>query len=98
MTDLAKGVVADARAAGLRTVGLTGSSGKTSTKDLLGQVLAADAPTISPKGSFNNEIGVPLTALRVNADTRYLVSELGARGGGHIAWLCGMCPPTSGWC
>ena len=96
MTDLAQGVVADARAAGLRTVGLTGSSGKTSTKDLLGQVLAADAPTISPKGSFNNEIGVPLTALRVNADTRYLVSELGARGGGHIAWLCGIVPPDVG--
>ncbi len=96
LTDLARGVVAEARTGGLRTVGVTGSSGKTSTKDLLGQVLSAHAPTISPKGSFNNEIGVPLTALRVNADTRFLVSELGARGGGHIAWLCRIVPPDVG--
>ena len=96
LTDLARGVVAEARADGLRTVAVTGSSGKTSTKDLLGQVLAAHAPTISPKGSFNNEIGVPLTALRVGADTRYLVSEMGARGGGHIAWLCRIVPPDVG--
>jgi UDP-N-acetylmuramoyl-tripeptide--D-alanyl-D-alanine ligase len=96
LTGLATGVIAEAKADGLRCVGITGSSGKTSTKDLLGQVLAAHGPTISPKGSFNNEIGVPLTALRVNADTRYLVSELGARGGGHIAWLCRIVPPDVG--
>ena len=96
LTDLARGVVAEAKVEGLRCVAVTGSSGKTSTKDLLGQVLAAHAPTVSPQGSFNNEIGVPLTALRVNADTRYLVSEMGARGGGHIAWLCGIVPPDVG--
>ena len=96
LTDLARGVIAEAKADGLCCIGLTGSSGKTSTKDLLGQVLAAHAPTIAPTGSFNNEIGVPLTALRVNAETRYLVSELGARGGGHIAWLCRIVPPQVG--
>ncbi len=96
LTDLARGVVARATASGLVCVGVTGSSGKTSTKDLLGQLLAAAGPTVSPEGSFNNEIGVPLTALRVDAGTRYLVSELGARGGGHIAWLCGIVPPRVG--
>ncbi|WP_415083248.1 UDP-N-acetylmuramoyl-tripeptide--D-alanyl-D-alanine ligase [Micropruina sp.] len=96
LSELARGVVAEAKASGLACVGVTGSSGKTSTKDLLGQVLAASAPTVSPRGSFNNEIGVPLTALRVGDDTRYLVSEMGARGGGHIAWLCGIVPPDVG--
>ncbi len=93
---LATGVIAQAKASGLACVGVTGSSGKTSTKDLLGQVLAASAPTISPQGSFNNEIGVPLTALRVDDGTRYLVSELGARGAGHIAALCRIVPPDVG--
>ncbi len=96
LTDLARGVVAEAKAEGLCCVAVTGSSGKTSTKDLLGQVLAAHAATVSPQGSFNNEIGVPLTALRVGAATRYLVSEMGARGRGHIAWLCGIVPPDVG--
>ena len=96
LSDLARGVVAEATAAGLRCVGLTGSSGKTSTKDLLGQVLAAAGETVSPTGSFNNEIGVPLTALRITPGTRYLVSELGARGQGHITWLCGIVPPQVG--
>ncbi|MFT4218531.1 MAG: UDP-N-acetylmuramoyl-tripeptide--D-alanyl-D-alanine ligase [Micropruina sp.] len=96
LSDLARGVVAEAKASGLACVAVTGSSGKTSTKDLLGQLLAAAGPTVSPEGSLNNEIGVPLTALRVGDDTRYLVSELGARGGGHIAWLCGIVPPDVG--
>ena len=96
LTDLARGDIAEAKQAGLRCVGVTGSSGKTTTKDLLGQVLAAHAPTISPLGSFNNEIGVPLTALRVDRSTRFLVSEMGARGVGHIAWLCAVVPPDVG--
>lgn len=96
LTDLARGDIAEAKQAGLRCVGVTGSSGKTTTKDLLGQVLAAHAPTISPLGSFNNEIGVPLTALRVDRSTRFLVSEMGARGVGHIAWLCDVVPPDVG--
>jgi len=96
LTGLARGVIAEATHSGLACIGITGSSGKTSTKDLLGQVLAAAGPTVSPQGSFNNEIGVPLTALRVNEHTRYLVSEMGARGGGHIAWLCSIVPPDVG--
>ena len=78
---------------GLRVVGITGSQGKTSTKDLLGAVLAAAGPTIAPVGNLNNELGVPLTVLRVNAQTQYLVAEMGARGIGHIAYLCGIAPP-----
>jgi UDP-N-acetylmuramoyl-tripeptide--D-alanyl-D-alanine ligase len=77
----------------LTTVALTGSSGKTSTKDLIAQVLEAAGPTVAPVGSFNNEIGVPHTACRVDARTRYLVSEMGARGRGHLTWLCGIVPP-----
>ncbi len=93
---LGTAVVADAVAGGLVTVGITGSSGKTSTKDLLAQVLATAGETVAPVGSFNNEIGVPLTATRVGRRTRYLVSEMGARGRGHIAWLCGIVPPKVG--
>lgn len=80
----------------LTVLGITGSSGKTSTKDLLAQVLELGGPTIAPEGSFNNEIGVPLTATRVDAGTRFLVSEMGARGQGHITYLCGLTPPTIG--
>lgn len=77
-------------------VGLTGSSGKTSTKDLLAQLLARLGPTVATKESFNNELGFPITALRAEADTRYLVLEMGARGKGHIAELCATTPPRIG--
>ncbi|MEU2349317.1 UDP-N-acetylmuramoyl-tripeptide--D-alanyl-D-alanine ligase [Modestobacter sp. NPDC049651] len=83
-------------AQGLTTVGITGSSGKTSTKDLLGQVLATAGPTVSPQGSFNNDIGLPLTVLTADAATRYLVLEMGARGPGHIARLCAVARPQVG--
>jgi len=96
LTTLATGLVARAIGAGLTSIGVTGSSGKTSTKDLLAQVLAAAGPTVAPAGSANNEIGVPLTACRVDASTRFLVSELGARGQGHVAWLCGIVRPSVG--
>src|SRR5205085_533953 len=82
--------------AGLLTVGITGSSGKTSTKDLLGQVLAAAGPTVSPPGSFNNDIGLPLTVLSADEGTRFLVLEMGARGPGHIARLCRVARPDVG--
>ena len=96
LASLATTLVAQARPAGLVSVGITGSSGKTSTKDLIAQVLSAAGPTVAPVGSFNNEIGVPLTATRIDADTRFLVSELGARGQGHITWLCGIVAPQVG--
>lgn len=80
----------------LTVIGITGSSGKTSTKDLLGHVLAGLGPTIAPIGSYNSEVGVPLTVCRVTRDTRYLVVEMGARGIGHIHQLTTMAPPRIG--
>jgi UDP-N-acetylmuramoyl-tripeptide--D-alanyl-D-alanine ligase len=79
--------------ASCRVVGVTGSSGKTSTKDLLAQVFEEAAPTVAPESSLNNEIGLPLTVLRVADDTRTLVLEYSARGAGHIAYLCTIAPP-----
>ncbi|MEP6815010.1 MAG: UDP-N-acetylmuramoyl-tripeptide--D-alanyl-D-alanine ligase, partial [Marmoricola sp.] len=73
---------------------LTGSQGKTGTKDLLAAVLATAGPTVATAGNFNNEIGVPLTVLRAAADTRYLLVEMGARGLGHIGYLCRIAPPS----
>ncbi|SHI38677.1 UDP-N-acetylmuramoyl-tripeptide--D-alanyl-D-alanine ligase [Tessaracoccus bendigoensis DSM 12906] len=95
---LARGVVAEARARGMLSIGITGSSGKTSTKDLMAQVFEAVGPTVAPKGSQNNEIGVPLTACRVADDTAYLVSEMGSRGVGHIAWLTSLIGLDIGVC
>ncbi|WP_433725150.1 UDP-N-acetylmuramoyl-tripeptide--D-alanyl-D-alanine ligase [Nocardia sp. CA-129566] len=83
-------------AGGLTVVGVTGSSGKTSTKDLLAAVLAPLGPVVAPPGSFNNELGHPWTALRADADTRFLVLELSARGPGHIAALARVAPPKIG--
>lgn len=77
-------------------VGLTGSQGKTSTKDLIAQLLRGQGPTVAPKGSFNNEIGHPLTALQCDEQTRFLVSEMGARHRGDIAYLSGITPPRIG--
>jgi UDP-N-acetylmuramoyl-tripeptide--D-alanyl-D-alanine ligase len=93
---LAAGVHARLAAGGLTTLGLTGSSGKTSTKDLLGQVLAVAGETVSPPGSYNNDIGLPLTVLSADEGTRYLVLEMGARGPGHIARLCEVARPGIG--
>ncbi len=84
------------RLPGMAVVGITGSSGKTSTKDLLGSVLATAGPTVAPVGSYNSEVGVPLTVCRVTSDTRYLVVEMGARGIGHVAYLARMAPPRVG--
>ncbi|MGW7516739.1 UDP-N-acetylmuramoyl-tripeptide--D-alanyl-D-alanine ligase [Streptomyces sp. NPDC054796] len=80
-------------ALGTEVVALTGSAGKTSTKDLIAQLLERIGPTVWPPGSFNNEIGLPLTALRADRNTRHLVLEMGARGIGHIRYLAGLTPP-----
>ncbi len=77
----------------LTVVGLTGSQGKTSTKDLLATVLCDAAPTVATLGSFNNELGLPLTVLRAEPATAYLVCEMGARGVGHVRELCAIAPP-----
>jgi len=75
-------------------VALTGSQGKTGTKDYLAHVLAGFGPTAATAGNHNNEIGVPLTVLKATPDTSYLVVEMGARGVGHIAYLCRVAPPA----
>ncbi len=80
----------------LTIVGLTGSSGKTTTKDLIAQLLARLGPTVAPAGTFNNELGHPYTALRADGATRFLVLEMGARGIGHIRHLCEVAPPRIG--
>ena len=72
---------------------MTGSQGKTGTKDYLAHLLAEAGPTVATRGNFNNELGVPLTVLRATEETHYLVVEMGARGIGHIAELCAIAPP-----
>ncbi|MDU0349146.1 UDP-N-acetylmuramoyl-tripeptide--D-alanyl-D-alanine ligase [Actinomyces sp. MRS3W] len=95
---LARGHLADLRqraaqrGTALTVVAVTGSVGKTTTKDLVRQLLAAQAPTVAPVASFNNEIGLPLTVLQTDADTRYLVLEMGASAPGHIAYLTDIAP------
>jgi UDP-N-acetylmuramoyl-tripeptide--D-alanyl-D-alanine ligase len=74
-------------------IAVTGSQGKTSVKDMLADVLEPMGPTIAPQGSFNNDLGMPLTVLRADSETKYLVIEMGARGVGHIASLCRIAPP-----
>ena len=85
-----------ARLPEVTVVGVTGSSGKTSTKDLIAQLLARLGPTVAPPGSFNNELGHPYTVLRATEQTRYLVLEKSARGVGHIAWLTRIARPQIG--
>jgi UDP-N-acetylmuramoyl-tripeptide--D-alanyl-D-alanine ligase len=80
----------------LTVIAITGSAGKTTTKDLAAQLIETLGPTVSPRDSYNNEIGHPLTVLRVTEETRYLVSEMSARGPGHIAALCEIAPPRLG--
>ncbi|MGC0341461.1 MULTISPECIES: UDP-N-acetylmuramoyl-tripeptide--D-alanyl-D-alanine ligase [Streptomyces] len=84
------------RRLGATLVALTGSAGKTSTKDLIAQVLRSKAPTVFTPGSLNNEIGLPLTALTATEETKFLVLEMGARGIGHISYLTDLTPPKIG--
>lgn len=92
--DLARAQLEALRAGGaIDVVAVTGSVGKTTTKDLLLQVLSADAPTVAPRLSFNNEVGLPLTVLTADESTRHLVLEMGASGPGHIAYLTRIAPP-----
>lgn len=81
---------------GLRIAGVTGSAGKTSTKDLIANVLNEAGETVAPPGSFNNEIGLPYTVLRARESTEYLVAEMSARNIGHIAQLATVAPPSIG--
>ncbi|HEY3561920.1 MAG TPA: UDP-N-acetylmuramoyl-tripeptide--D-alanyl-D-alanine ligase [Kribbella sp.] len=92
--DLARLVIG--RLPGLTVIGLTGSTGKTSTKDLIGQLVRPYGETVCPEGSFNNELGHPLTALQCTESTKYLVAEMGARHTGDITYLSGITPPAVG--
>jgi UDP-N-acetylmuramoyl-tripeptide--D-alanyl-D-alanine ligase len=80
----------------LTVVGITGSSGKTTTKDMVAALLARLGATVAPAGSFNNELGLPHTVLKADAGTRFLVLEMGSRGAGHLRYLCRIAPPHIG--
>ncbi|WP_194921047.1 UDP-N-acetylmuramoyl-tripeptide--D-alanyl-D-alanine ligase [Catenulispora rubra] len=77
-------------------IGITGSFGKTTTKDLLAAILENEAPTVGTAGSFNNELGLPLTVLRADEATRYLVLEMGAARAGDLSYLTSIAPPRIG--
>jgi UDP-N-acetylmuramoyl-tripeptide--D-alanyl-D-alanine ligase len=96
LSALAATVVGPLIDAGLTVVGVTGSAGKTSTKDLIAAVLRRAGTVVAPPESFNNEIGHPYTVLRAEAGTDFLVLELSARGRGHIAALARVAPPRVG--
>ena len=94
LAKLAAAVAADLVAGGLRIVGLTGSSGKTSTKDLIAAVLKPLGEVVAPPGSFNNELGHPWTVLRATGATDFLVLEMSARHRGNIAALARIAAPS----
>ena len=94
LAKLATAVAADLVGSGLRIVGITGSSGKTSTKDLIAAVLRPLGAVVAPPGSFNNELGHPWTVLRATPETGYLVLEMSARHPGNIAALAAIAPPS----
>ncbi|MFM2277106.1 MAG: hypothetical protein RIT12_502, partial [Actinomycetota bacterium] len=94
---LAKHVVAKVKSLGeLKIIGVTGSNGKTTTKNMLREVLSTAGSTIAPEESFNNEVGAPYSMLKVEEKTRFLVVEMGAGGPGTIRYLAEMCKPDIG--
>lgn len=96
LAKLATAVAAQLVAGGLTIIGITGSSGKTSTKDLMAAVLAPLGEVVAPPGSFNNELGHPWTVLRATRRTDYLILEMAARHHGNIAALAEIAPPSIG--
>lgn len=94
---LARLVVARVRSLGrLRVVAVTGSNGKTTTKNLLRAILSAEGSVVAPEGSFNNHVGAPISMLRVDEQTEYLVVEMGASKIGEIARLVSIVTPDIG--
>ena len=94
---LAKHVVAKVKALGeLKVIGVTGSNGKTTTKNMLREVLSTAGSTIAPEESFNDEVGAPYSMLKVEENTKFLVVEMGAGGSGTIRYLAEMCKPDIG--
>lgn len=91
---LAREVVARVRSLGtLTVVAITGSNGKTTTKNLVAAMCSGVGPTVFPRASFNNEVGAPITMLRVEKDTEFLILEMGASGPGNIKLLTDMVQP-----
>jgi UDP-N-acetylmuramoyl-tripeptide--D-alanyl-D-alanine ligase len=80
----------------MKVIGITGSQGKTSTKDLLRSICATSGKTVAPLASYNNELGVPLTLLQCDEKTQYCIIEMGARHKGDIARLCSVVKPDIG--
>ena len=94
---LAAAVVARVRAENeLSVVGITGSNGKTTTKNMLRAILEAQGPTVAPQGSFNNQVGAPISMLGIDGATRYLIVEMGASGSGEIERLVRIARPDIG--
>lgn len=94
---LATEVVARVRELGrLRVVAVTGSNGKTTTKNLMREIFSRRGNVVAPIGSFNNEVGAPTTFLQVTEETDWLIAEMGASGIGHIARLAKMAQPDVG--
>jgi len=94
---LAEFVVAEVKTKGnLHVIGVTGSNGKTTTKNMLREVLSLAGETVAPEESFNNEVGAPYSMLKITSNTKYLVVELGADGLGSISYLAKMCKPDIG--
>ena len=94
---LAEFVVAEVKSKGtLQVIGVTGSNGKTTTKNMLREVLSIAGETVAPEESFNNEVGAPYSMLKISSDTKFLLVELGADGLGSIRYLANMCKPDIG--
>jgi UDP-N-acetylmuramoyl-tripeptide--D-alanyl-D-alanine ligase len=94
LSALASVVLASVRfRSSLIVIGITGSNGKTSTKNMLREILSQAAVTVAPKGSYNNNVGLPTTVLRIDFDTRYLILEYGAAGPGSISKLANWSKP-----
>ena len=97
LADLARGVVELVRASGaLRVIAVTGSNGKTTTKNMMRAIFETQGPTVAPEGSFNNHVGAPISMLRIEHETRYLVVEMGAGKSGDIARLVAIAKPDIG--
>ncbi len=97
LSELAAFVLDRVRSMGsLRVVGITGSNGKTSTKNMLEKILSSHGETIAPIASFNNEVGLPLTVLRITESTQFLILEMGAAGVGSIERLARWTKPDVG--
>lgn len=91
---IAKQHLINLRASGdIKVIAITGSVGKTTTKDLIGQILSQQGATVVPAGSLNNELGLPLTVLSATTETRYLVAEMGASAPGDLTYLTSIAPP-----